>query len=116
MEVKRVVHYKKGDYVKVKELDELKAEFGDPIMVECHWASPFMDVFAGGVWEIQEVQVTMNGNPIYSLHDDRKGTWLFSEDTLDTLWTNKISVPECVEMSYEELMFGKVGVKADENI
>lgn len=104
MEVKRVPYYKKGDYVKVKELDELKAEFGDPIKVKCYWVFPFMDVFAGGVWEIQEVQATMDGEPIYSLHDDAGGTWLFSEDTLDTLWPNKSSVPECVEMSYEDLM------------
>lgn len=104
MEVKRVAHYKKGDYVKVKELDELKAEFGDPIIVACYWGSPFMDGFAGGVWEIQEVIINVEGEPIYSLHDDEMGTWLFSEETLDTLWANKISVPECVEMSYEELM------------
>lgn len=104
MELKRVVHYKKGDYVKVKELDELKAEFGDPIMVACHWASPFMDGFAGGVWEIEEVQISVEGKPIYSLHDDVAGTWLFTEETFDTLWTNKISVTECVEMSYEDLM------------
>lgn len=104
MEVKRVAYYKKGDYVKVKGLDELKAEFGDQIIVECYWASPFMDGFAGGTWEIQEVQVNMKGNPIYSLHDDAMGTWLFSEDTLDTLETSKISVPECVEISYEDLM------------
>ena len=90
--------YKTGDTVRIKSLEKLREELGNPIKAICGWTS-YMDFHAGKEYRV--VHAERFGNH-YSYRLEGCGAWWFSEDTFEI----EEPVISEITMSYEELIGG----------
>lgn len=95
--------YTIGDFVKIKDLETLKRELGNPIHALCGWVND-MDRYAGGVYEVVELFKFGSGDSAhYSYQFRETAMWWFSEDVLEFL-PDTVITPESLLISYEEVM------------
>ena len=92
--------YNAGDLVKIKDIDRLREELGDPIVAKCGWVSGIMDDFAGGTYEVLKVLVKPD-HCSYHLAKPGCGSWYFSDETIEEDEYEEVSFQ--VHMSYEDL-------------
>lgn len=94
--------YEVGDWVRVKDLDTLKRDLGDPIKAQCGWVPDPMDRFAGGRYKIYSCKTSMLHGFHYSYQTESTGIWWFSEDTLEPLAEACVNI----NMSFDDLLEG----------
>ena len=79
--------YAIGDVVRVRELADLQAEFGQEIDVPCSWTEQ-MDKFCGNEYTISDIYY-IDGSPYYYFSGDIE-LWCFDECVLEDDVSEKI--------------------------
>ena len=90
-----------GDIVKVKELEQLKAEFGETIRVPSGFVNEMVK-FCGEEHVIKAVRTTRYNGISYSLEAD-DDCWDFDECVFEAVDNTQIN-PDNFELSFDSLM------------
>lgn len=100
---KPIALYEVGDVVRVKSIEQLHKDLGNPIRAQCGWSN-HMDRYTGREFMVVYRHESNSGGFHYSYKLSGAGNWYFSEDVLCENMSFRTEEARVSPMSYDDLM------------